>query len=99
MVGLEARIDERVFLRLRIEHRDLPQGPFQREEFGRRMIRTLLAVIRIVGPSYGCGQPGPALLIEHRIMVVDPRIPDVLVTPVCGGLQRRETGGMAGPQA
>ena len=48
MVRGEAGVDEGVFHRLRIEHRQLPLARLQREQFCRRQVGTLAAEVRIL---------------------------------------------------
>ena len=48
VVRAEAGVDELIVLGLRIEHGELAQVAFQREQLGRGMIRTRLAEVGIV---------------------------------------------------
>ncbi len=82
VMGGEAGVDEGVLHRLGIEHRDLPLALLQREELGGRMVGTLAAERRILGAAHRRGEPQPAFLVDHRIVVVDPGVPDLLVTPI-----------------
>ena len=94
MMGREAGLDERVFPRLQIEHRDVTDGAFHREGFGRRMIRSRFAEGRILSTAHRGGQPDAPVAPEHGVVVVDARLPDPLAPPVSGGLQRIESCGM-----
>src|SRR5919201_6252093 len=78
----EARIDERVLHGLRLEHRYLTRRLLEREYLGRRMIRAFLAPRRVVPPAHGRGEPHAPLLVEHRVVVIGTRIPELLVAPV-----------------
>ena len=95
----EAGLDERVFLRLRIEHGEVADGALHRERLGRRMIRSRLAEGRILGAAHRRGQPQPPVASEHRVVVVDARFPDPLAAPVGRRLQRVERRGVPGTEA
>ena len=71
----------------------------ERKQLGGRVIGALLAERRVVGPAYGGGEPEPAGLVEHRVVVVDPRVPDGLRAPVGGRLHRGERRGVAWTEA
>ena len=78
----EAGVDEGVFLRLRIEDRELADVLLDREHLGRRMVRTLLAEVRVVRTADRRRQPDPAFAVEHGVVIVDLRIPGLLVAPI-----------------
>ena len=85
---LEARVDERIFFRFGIEHRQRAVGFLQRENLRRRKVRSLLAPVGIVRPANGGGKPDAAILIQHGIVVVDLGVPDFLHAPVGRWAQR-----------
>ena len=93
-MGREAGLDECVFPRLQIEHGDVTNGAFHRESPRRRMVRSRFAEGRILGTAHRGRQPDPPVAPEHRIVVVDARLPDPLAPKVSGGLQRIESCGM-----
>jgi hypothetical protein len=82
VVGLEAGVDERVLHRLRVEHRELPVALFQRKELGRGMLGALLAEGRVVEPAHRGGQPHSALAVDHHVVIIDARVPDLPVAPI-----------------
>src|SRR5207248_8013236 len=82
MVRAEAGVDRRVFHGLRVEHCDLSIVALDRERLGRRMLRAFSAERRIVRTAYRGREPHAALPVEHRVVVVDLRIPDLLVAPI-----------------
>ena len=94
----EAGVDEGVLHRLGIEHRHLARRLLEREHLGGGMVRALLAEGRIVHAAHGRGEPDPALLVEHRVVVVGAGVPELLVAPIGRRLQRLDAGGMAGPE-
>ena len=98
MVGGEAGIDEGVFHRLRVEHRQLAVALVQRPRLGGGVVGALFAERRVLDAAHGGGQPHPALPVDHRIVVVDAGIPNLLVAPIGRGLHRRQHGGVAGPE-
>ena len=94
----EACVDERVLHRLRVEHRHLAGRLLQREYFGRRVIRALLAERGVVPAAYARRQPQAPLLVEHRVMVIGSGIPELLIAPVRRGLHGLQARRMARPQ-
>jgi hypothetical protein len=52
------------------------------------MAGTLLAKVGIVGAADCRRQPDAALLVEHRVVIVHLRVPQLLLTPIRRGLQR-----------
>ena len=78
----EAGVDERVLLRPGIEHRDVAHGAVHREGLRRRVIRAGLAERGVVGAAHRRREPQPAVAPEHRVVVVDARLPDALAGPV-----------------
>ncbi len=90
MVRRVTRLDERVLHRLRIEHREMAHGAIHRKRLRRRMIRSRLAPRRVVGAAHRRRKPEPAVAPEHRVVVVDARLPDALAAPVGRRLQRIE---------
>ena len=73
----------------------VPLRRLQREQLGRRMIGALLAERRVLGAAHRRGEPDPALLVDHRVVVVDLGVPDLLVAPVGRRRQRLERRGVA----
>ena len=73
-------------------------GAIHRERLRRRMVRARLAERRVLGAAHRGGQPQPAVAPEHRVVVVDARLPDALAAPVGRRLQRIERRRMAGPE-
>ena len=98
MMGAKAGVDEAILHRLGIEHRHLARRFFQREYLCRRVIGALLAERRIVHAAHGGRQPDPALLVEHRVMVVGARIPEFLLAPIGRRHQRLDAGGVSRTQ-
>ena len=83
----EARVDERVLLRLRFEHGDVPDGAIDREQLRRRMRRACAAERGVLRRAHRRRQPHAPVAIEHRVVVVRARVPDALVAPVRRRLQ------------
>ena len=73
-------------------------GAVERELHGRRMARSLLAEGGIVRLVPGCREPDAALPVEHRVVVVGPAVPDVLLAPIGRGPQDLDRAGVAGPE-
>src|ERR1700730_8779108 len=46
------------------------------------MVRALLAEGGIVEAAHRGCQPHPAFPVDHHVVVVDPRVPDLPVTPI-----------------
>ena len=78
----ETGIDEGVLHRLRIQDRHLADVLLDREGLRRWMVGALLAEVRIVGAADRGGEPDPSLAVEHRVVIVDPAVPDLLLAPV-----------------
>ena len=95
-MGLEAGVDEGVLHRLRIEHRQRPVGLLEREQLGGRMVRALLAEVRILRPAHRRRQPHPALPVEHGVVVVGLGVPELLVAPIGRGTERLVHGRVPG---
>ena len=93
VVRAEASVDEAVLHRLGIEHRDLTSGAVEREYLGRGMVRILLAEGWVLDSAHGRGEPHPAGLVEHAVVVVGALTPDLLVSPIGRGLVRLRCGG------
>ena len=70
----------------------------QREHLGRRMIGALLARSRVVHAAHVGGEPDPALVVPHAVMVVGLGVPDLLVAPIGRGLQRLGGRGVSGSE-
>ena len=71
------------FFVLGSKHREVPNGAIHRERLGRRMIRIpALQNAGLSAPRTGGGQPEPPVAPEHRVVVVDARLPDPLGAPV-----------------
>ena len=87
-----------VFHGLGIEHRHLARRPLEREDLGRGMVGALLAPGRVVHAAHRCGDPHPALLVEHGVVVVGAGVPELLVAPVGRRLQRLDAGGVSRPE-
>src|SRR5262245_21469616 len=88
VVRSEAGIDKAVFHRLGLENGELTHILLDWEQLGRRMAGTLLAKVGIVGTADCRRQPDAALLVEHRVVIVHLRVPQLLLTPIGRGLQR-----------
>src|SRR5918993_2828475 len=56
------------------------------------MVRAFLAKGGIIDPAHSRGEPDPALLVEHAIVVVGALAPDFLVVPIGRGLRRLRGG-------
>ncbi len=94
----EAGLVGGVFAGLGIIHRHPAIGAVERKLDGGRMRRALLAEVRIVRLVTRCGEPQAALPVEHRVVIVRPAVPDVLLAPVGRRLQDFERAGVAGPE-
>ena len=81
-MGSEASVDERVFHGLRIQHCDLTHAACQRKRLGGGMLGSLAAEVRILRGAHRRREPQPAFPIKHRVVIVDPRIPDLFVAPI-----------------
>ena len=88
MVGGEARTDQGDLPRLGIVPGEMPVGLLDREELGRRMVRSLLAEVRIRGRTHARGEPDPPLLVKHRVVHARLAVPDRVRPPV----RRRRRG-------
>src|SRR5260370_35681697 len=88
VVSGEAGVDEGVFHRLRIKHRELTMTLRYRERLGGGMVGPLLAEGRVLDVAHGSREPHPAFPIDHRVVVVDMSIPYLLMAPIGRGLQR-----------
>ena len=86
---------KRVLLRLRIEHRDLARRAVEREHLGGRMLRALLAPGRIVHAAHGRGEPHPALVVEHGVVLVGLGVPQHLRRPSRPKARRLDRAGVA----
>ena len=82
MVRLEAGADQRDLAGLGLDHRQVPRRGLQREHLGRRMVRALLAEVRIRRRADARGEPDPALLVVHRVVRAGLAVPDRLLAPV-----------------
>ena len=87
-MGAEARVDEGVLHCFGIEHRRLTAGTLERESLGGWVFGSFLAEVRIVDAAHRRRQPQPALLVEHRIVIVRSAIPDLLLAPIGRRRQR-----------
>ena len=94
----EAGVDEGVLHRLRIEHRHLPRGHLEREHLGRRMIGTLLAERGVRPVAHRRRDPHAALLVEHRVVVVGARVPELFLAPIGRGRERPHARGVSRPE-
>ena len=81
-MSLEAGVDEGVFHRLGIEDCEPAMRLFERSELCRRVLGALLAEIRVLGAAHRGRQPEAALLVEHRIVIVDLGVVELLLTPI-----------------
>ena len=103
MVRAEAGIDERELLGLGIIDGDLARvldeavgRSGERVELGRAQRRIALAVIRrILGRALLGGEIDPAVLVHHRIVRIDLRVPDLLGAPIGRRRQHRIGQGRA----
>ena len=59
------------------------------------MLRALLAPGRIVHAAHGRGEPHPALVVEHGVVLVGLGVPQHLVAPVGRRLRRLDRAGVA----
>ena len=71
VMRVKAGVDEGVFHRLRIEHGQLTMALGKREQLGRDQVRAFSAKVWILRRAHGGGEPQPAFLVEHGIMIVD----------------------------
>src|SRR5215218_9619946 len=62
------------------------------------MLGALLAERRVLWLPECSGQPDPALLVEHGVVIVGLGVPDLLLTPIGGWPQRLCAGGVARPE-
>src|SRR5215813_9224725 len=85
MMGLRAGVDQRELLALRIVHRQLTAGLFDRKCFRGRMIRSLAAERRRVRRPDSRREPHPTLVVVHGIVRAGLAVPDRLVAPVGRG--------------
>ena len=88
MMRLVAGADQRDLAALRIDHREMPRRVLHREHFRRRMVRALLAEVRIGRRADARGEPDLALLVVHRIVRRGLAVPDHLLAPVGRRRQR-----------
>src|SRR6185295_4081179 len=82
VVRPEAGIDKAVFQRLGVENGKLAQILLDWEQLGRRVAGSLLAKVGIDGAADCRRQPDAALLVEHRVVVIHLRVPQLLLTPI-----------------
>ena len=94
----EAGVDERELLRLWIEYRQLTLVVVDRECFGVRIIRALPAECRRAGGVVGPGHPDSAAAVEHRIVIVEFAVPDLLNPPIGRSCHRFFNRRMTGPE-
>src|SRR5438874_2451333 len=98
MMRTEAGLVGGVLTGLRIVHRHPAVGAVERELDRRRVTRALLAEVWIIRLVAGRGEPDAALPVEHRVVVVRPRVPDVLLGPIGRGSEELDRSGIAGPE-
>src|SRR5215470_2882547 len=83
MMGGEAGIDELGLAGLGIIDRQHAGALVERSEFRGWMIRPLLAESRLVLLVAECRRhPDPALAVDHRVVIIEMRGPDLLLAPV-----------------
>ncbi len=99
MVCRVTRVDERVLLRLRIKHGDLPGRSLEGEQLRGWMFRSLPAEVWGLDSADCGGHPHASRTVEHGVVVVHPRVPDDLVTPIRRRLERLDRRRMARSQA
>src|SRR5262249_42449694 len=95
----EAGVDEAVVHRLRVEYGELAQILVERKQLGRRMVGSGFAEVWIVRAAERRRQPDAALAIEHRVVVVDLGVPQLLLAPIGRRLHRlfnRRASGASG---
>src|SRR5262245_324938 len=98
MVGREADIDEVVFLRLGIVDRELATAAVERVKLGRRVVPIVAVGGLFLLVTERGRHPDPALLVEHRVVVVEVGFPDLLVAPVGRRAEWLFHGRMAGTE-
>ena len=67
-------------------------------DLGIGIVRALPAERRRAGRVIGPGHPDPALGIEHVVVIVEPRVPDLLHAPIGRSRHRLLDRGMARPE-
>ena len=98
MMRAEAGLVGGVLAGLRIVHRHPAVGAVERKLHGRGVARALLAERRVVRHVARRREPDAALPVEHRVVVVGPAVPDVLLAPIGRGPQDLDRAGVAGPE-
>ncbi len=78
----EARADQRELAARGIVHGELPAGRIEREHFRRRMVRALLAEVRVGGRTHARGHPDTAFLVHHLIVYAGLAVPDGFGPPI-----------------
>ncbi len=79
---LVAGADQVDLAALRLDHREMPRRILHREDFCRRMVRSLPAEIRIGRWADARSEPDLTLLVIHRIVCRGLAVPDHLLAPV-----------------
>ncbi len=74
-------------------------GALHRERLRGGVIRALFAEGRILRRTHRGGQPQASVASEHRVVIVDARIPDAIHAPVGRWLKCVERRGMSWPEA
>ena len=77
----EAGADQRELARRRIVHGQMAVGVFEREHLRRRMVRALLAEVRIGRRTHPRGEPDASLLVHHRVVIAGLAVPDRVRLP------------------
>ena len=62
------------------------------------MVRTFLAERRVIHAAHGGGEPEPALLVEHGVVVVGARVPQFFARPNRPTAPSASRAGMSGTQ-
>src|SRR5215468_5793873 len=94
MMRAEAGIDEFIFHRFWIEHGNLARTLVDWEGLGVRVLRALLAPVRVIHAAHSRRQPDTALLVEHRVVIVGARVPQNFATPIRRIRRRGDRAGM-----